>query len=154
VRTYKVDLPGVQVDFHALGGSHYDRAADFLWHAENSYFANPSRYVSQLDLFHEELLYPILVDKMRWKGTDHELARVDLGDRIEYLAKNKKELAAFGSALVECHRLRCSCPESHTRLHKELTATAPVDWRQRDGLKKRLVAAYQELTEWFVTGCP
>jgi hypothetical protein len=142
------------MDFHALLGSDYERASEFLWQAENSYLVNPSRYVSQLDLFHEEVLYPILVDKLHWKGTRGELAQVAFPDRARYFLANKVELASFGSAVLECHRLRSSCSEAHTRLHRQLITTSPITWRQRDGLKKRLGAGYQELVDWLAAGCP
>lgn len=152
VKSYSVEIR-VPVDFHALLGQDYDRAARFLWQAENSFLANASRYVSQLDLFHEELLYPILVDKLSLKETRHELAQVEWTNRIELLLKQQRELASFAGALLECRRLRAN-PETHTRLHKELTRTSFVSWRQRSALKKKLCAGYQELTDWIAAGCP
>jgi hypothetical protein len=152
-KSYNVEFLDT-MDFHALLGSDYERASEFLWQAENSYLVNPSRYVSQLDLFHEEVLYPILVDKLHWKSTRDELAQVTFPDRAKYFLANKVELASFGSAVLECHRLRSSCPEAHTRLHRQLITTSPITWRQRDGLKKRLGAGYQELVDWLAAGCP
>ena len=147
-RDYGVEL-SYTIDFHVLLGSFYGHASEFLWQAQNSFLVNPSRYVSQLDLFHEELLFPILVDKLRWKLTREELVKVELGNRIEYLSKNVRALGSFGDALRQCHDLRCSCTEAHTRLHRQLTATSPVTWRKRDGLRKHLRAGYQELVDWL-----
>ncbi len=142
-----------EVDFHDLLGSEYERAADFLWQAQNSYLVNPSRYVSQLDLFHEELLFPILVDRLRWKSDRAELAKVAFPDRMESLRKTKNELAVFADTLLECHRLRSSCTEAHTRLEKVMDRTSPVNSRQRDSLKKSLCAGYQQLADWLSAGC-
>jgi len=152
-KSYNVEFSDT-MDFHALLGSDYERASEFLWQAENSYLVNPSRYVSQLDLFHEELLYPILVDKLYWKSTRDELAQVAFPDRVRYFLAHKVGLASFGSAVFKCHHLRSSCPEAHTRLHRQLIATSPITWRQRNGLKKRLGAGYQELADWLLAGCP
>jgi hypothetical protein len=151
-KQYKVDCPKA-LSFHALLGSEYDRAAQFLWTAENSYLVNPSRYVSQLDLFHEELLYPIMVDELRLKSSRAELAKLELTNRIEHLQKQKRELATFSGALLACRRLRAN-PETHTRLHHQWTVTNPVSWQQRDGLKKMLSGGYQELADWVSAGCP
>lgn len=149
---YSVDCPKA-ASFRALLGSHYGRAADFLWTAENSYLANASRYVSQLDLFHEELLYPIMVDKLQLKTSREELAKVELTNRLDLLQRQKRELGAFVGALLACRRLRAN-PETHSRLHHQLTVTSPVSWRQRDGLKKTLSGGYQELVDWISEGCP
>ncbi len=151
-KVYSVEIAN-PLDFRMLLGTDYDRAALFLWRAENSYLVNPSRYVSQIDLFHEELLYPILVDKLTVKSTRQELAQVELANRIEMLQKQKKQLASFVGALFESHRLRAN-PETHTRLHRGLTATNMVTWQQRNALKKRLSAGYQELADWLIAGCP
>jgi retron-type reverse transcriptase len=141
------------IDFHALLGTDHQRASYFLWQAQNSYYVNSSRYVSQLDLFHEELLYPIMVDKLGLKSTRDELAKVELTDRLATLKKNTKELATFCGAMITCHHMRAN-PETHTRLHHELTVTTPITWRQRDGLKMRLRGGYQELVDWITAGCP
>jgi hypothetical protein len=74
IRFYKVKFTEL-VDFHILLGSEYNRAENFLWQADKSYLSNPSRYVSQLDLFHEELLYPILVDKLKLKTSRKKLQK-------------------------------------------------------------------------------
>lgn len=142
------------VDFQNLLGSDYKRGADFLWQAQISFFTNPSRYVSQLDLFHEELLFPILVDKVKWKNSKAELVKVALPDRMTQLTKNKNNLTVFVGALLDCHHLRSSCTEAHTRLHGVMDVTNPVSWRQRNALKKKLYAGYQELTDWLIAGCP
>jgi hypothetical protein len=142
------------VDFQDLLGTDYKRAADFLWQAQVSFLANPSRYVSQLDLFHEELLFPILVDKINWKSSKAELVKVSLPDRMLQLTKNKNNLTVFVGALLDCHHLRSSCTEAHTRLHGVIDITNPVGWRQRNALKKKLSAGYQELTDWLIAGCP
>jgi retron-type reverse transcriptase len=139
------------LDFRSLMGDEYNRAASFAWQAERSYLTNPSRFVSQLDLFHEEMLFFILVDKLKWKSKD-ELVKVALPDRISHLIKNKTELATFGAALQSCHQLRSSCTEAHTRLHKVLDVTNPINWRQRNELKKKLCAGYQELVVWIENG--
>ena len=152
VRSYGVTTQST-VGFHSLLGSDYDRAAQFLWRAEKSYLVNSSRYVAQLDLFHEELLYPILVDKLRLKATRQDLAQIELSNRIEMLQKQKKELASFAGALIDCRRLRAN-PEIHTRLHRELTETRSVTWQQRNVLKKKLGAGYQELIDWLAAESP
>jgi hypothetical protein len=156
IKSYEVMIsePIDLLDLHALFGKDYGRAAHFLWWAEVSYLTNPSRYVTQLDLFHEELLYPILIDKLNVKPTRHELAHhVELGNRIDMLQKQKKELANFVGALLDCHRLRAN-PETHSRLHRELTETRDVTWQARNALKKKLCAGYQELVDWLILGCP
>ncbi|HSX80871.1 MAG TPA: hypothetical protein VLQ80_20170, partial [Candidatus Saccharimonadia bacterium] len=152
IRLYGVAI-SEPVDFRALLGQDYGRAARFLWQAEHSYLTNSSRYVSQLNLFHEELLYPILIDKLNVKPTRHELAHVELGNRIDMLQKQKKELANFVGGLLDCHRLRAN-PETHSRLHRELTETRDVTWQARNALKKKLCAGYQELVDWLILGCP
>lgn len=152
IKSYAVAI-SEPVDFRALFRQDYDRAARFLWQAAHSYLTNSSRYVSQLNLFHEELLYPILIDKLNVKLTRHELAHVELGNRIDMLQKQKKELANFVGALLDCHRLRAN-PETHSRLHRELTETRDVTWPARNALKKKLCAGYQELVDWLILGCP
>lgn len=137
-------------DFHSILNSDYDRANSFLWQAQTSYMTNPSRYVSQLDLFHEEILFPILVDKLKWKANKEELVKISLPDRMNYLRNNHSELTVFASAISECHRLRSSCTEAHTRLDKVTDITSPVTWRQRNDLKKNLSGAYQELSTWLI----
>jgi len=151
-KSYKVDFSN-PVEFHALLGADYRVATERLWKAENSYLVNIDRYISQLDLFHEELLYPILVDILKIKPTREELAKVELTNRIETLIKNKKELIGFGGALQECRLLRAN-PEMHTRLHHQLIVTSSVSWQQRNALKKKLIAGYQELVNWLIAGCP
>jgi retron-type reverse transcriptase len=152
VRDYNIK-PSDSVDFHALLGADHQRASDFLWCAQNSYLVNPSRYVSQIGMFHEELLYPIMVDKLRLKGTREELAKVELTNRLDFLQSHTKGLAAFAGGLIACHSLRAN-PETHTRLHSELTQTTPITWRQRDALKMKLQGAYQELVDWMTAGYP
>lgn len=147
---YKVKFTEI-IDFHSLLGSEYKRATDFLWQSEKSYLSNPSRYVSQLDLFHEELLYPILVDKLKWKTTREDIAIVSLPDRMKYIQREKEELRIFASNLLKCHQLRSSSTEAHTRLNKILDRTNPVKWQERDTLKKQLCGAYQELVDWLIT---
>ena len=139
------------IDFRILLGSEYRRATNFLWQAENSYLSNPSRYVSQLDLFHEELLYPILVDKLKLKSTKSELAKVEFANRIEMLARSKQELTTFAGAIAACRKLRAN-PETHSRFHRELTYTKSITWRERNGLKKKLCGGYQELIDWMAGG--
>lgn len=141
------------VDFHALLGKDYKLADQHLWTAQSSFLVNPDRYIAKLDLFHEELLYPILVDKLSLKKSRKELAQVEWTDRIRMLISNKPELINFGGALQECRLLRAN-PETHTRLHKQLTVTNSVTWRQRNTLKKKLRAGYQELVDWLIAGCP
>ena len=69
------------------------------------------------------------------------------------MLQKKKELANFVGALVDCHRLRAN-PETHSRLHRELTETRDVTWQARNALKKKLCAGYQELVDWLILGCP
>jgi hypothetical protein len=121
---------------------------------KNSFFLFFSRYVSQLDLFHEELLYPILVDKIQWKTTREDVALTAFPDRMMYLQNKKRELSLFANALADCHILRSSCTEAHTRLHRALGQTTPVDYQQRDRLKQKLIAGYQQLVDWLATGYP
>lgn len=137
-------------EFQSLLGSDYTRAASFLWQAQTSFLINPSRYVSQLDLFHEELLYPLLVDKIKWKANRMELASVAYPDRIKYLVNNEKKLIVFAGTIQECHQIRSSCSEAHTRLDKVLDPTSPVNWSMRNEVKKKLCGAYQELATWLV----
>jgi hypothetical protein len=151
VKFYFVDIPTF-LDFRAFLGTHYDSAAKFLNIATGSYLVNPSRYVSQLNLFHEELLYPIMVDKLKLKNTKEELALVEFGNRLDML-KAKRELAVFCGAVLSCNTLRAN-PETHGRLHRQLTETSPVSPKQRDALKKSLCAGYQELVSWILAGCP
>ena len=146
-KSYKIDVDS-NVDFRALLKSGYDRAASFLWHAETSYLSNPSRYVSQLDLFHEELLYPLLVDKLAVKNRHEDLAQVEFTDRINMVGKKEPKLSTFAGAIAECRRLRAN-PETHSRFHRQLTYTNPISWRQRDGLRRRLAGGYQELVQWI-----
>ncbi|WP_292736327.1 RNA-directed DNA polymerase [Nostoc sp. JL31] len=140
------------VDFHALLGSEYKRATEFLWQSDKSYLPNPSRYVSQLDLFHEELLYPIIVDKLKLKPSREDVLKMALPDRMEYIHTQlqEKKLSIFATALLKCHKLRSLSTEAHTRLHKILDPTNPVGWHERDALKKYLCGAYQELVDWLL----
>ncbi len=149
VKEYGVDFKE-PIDFHTILNSEYERTAEFLWQAQMSYLINPSRYVSQLDLFHEELLSPLLVDKLKWKASRQELVKVSLPDRMIALRNNHDKLSVFASALIECHRLRSRCTEAHTRLEKVTDPTAPITWRQRNELRKNLCGAYQELSTWFI----
>lgn len=144
---YHVVVNG-NVDFKKLLGSEYERASHFLWQAEISYYPNPSRYVSQLDLFHEELLYPILVDILQVKNARDELAKVELTDRIKMLSSKEQDLAAFAGAIGACRKLRAN-PETHSRFHGELTYTSNVTWRQRDRLMRTLAGGYQQLVSWL-----
>ncbi len=147
-RFYKVQFPE-SVDFHTLLGSEYNRATNFLWQADKSYLSNPSRYVSQLDLFHEELLYPILVDKLKLKNSKEEVAKMSLPSRMGHIQSQEQQLGIFASALLKCHDLRSTSTEAHTRLHKILDATNPVNPHQRDVIKKQLYGAYQQLVDWL-----
>jgi retron-type reverse transcriptase len=146
---YKVKFPK-PVDFHALLGLEYNRAANFLWQAQMSYLPNPSRYVSQLDLFHEELLYPIIVDRLKLKNSRDEAVKMALPSRMEHIRSKEQQLGIFASALLKCHDLRSTSTEAHTRLDKVLDPTNPVNWRQRDALKKQLYGAYQQLVDWLL----
>lgn len=148
-KDYSVDFTA-PFDFHSLLNPDYDRAKGFLWQAQTSFLSNPSRYVSQLDLFHEEILFPLLVDKLKWKASREDLAKVALSDRMTYLMNNHENISLFASAILECHRLRSSCTEAHTRLDKVTDITSPVTWRQRNQLKKNLCGAYQELSTWLI----
>jgi hypothetical protein len=148
-KEYGVDFKEA-IDFHTILNSEYERASNFLWQAQISYLTNPSRFVSQLDLFHEELLFSLLIDKLKWKASRQELVQVSLPDRMTYLRNNHGSLSVFASALIECHLLRSSCTEAHTRLERVTDATAPITWRQRNGLKKNLCGAYQELSTWLI----
>jgi hypothetical protein len=148
-RDYSVDFIAA-FDFHLILDSDYDRAANFLWQAQTSYLSNPSRYVSQLDLFHEEILFPLLVDKLKWKASKQDLAKVPLPDRMTYLKNNHENVSVFASTILECHRLRSRCTEAHTRLDRVTDLTSPVTWRQRNELKKNLCGAYQELSTWLI----
>jgi len=149
-REYNVDF-STSFDFHSVLNSDYERAANFLWQAQISYLSNPSRYVSQLDLFHEEILFPLLVDKLKWKSSKQDLAQVSLPDRMIYLRNKHESMSVFAGAILECHRLRSSCTEAHTRLDKVTDITSPVTWRQRNEMKKNLCGAYQELSTWLIT---
>ncbi len=154
VEHYKVKFTAT-VDFHAmLGEKEHKRAASFLWQAEKSYLSNPSRYVSQLNLFHEELIYPIVVDKLKLKNSKDEIKGVVWRDRLHMVQKKIKDegnpkLGTFISVLIDCNDLRAGGTEAHTRLHGSLDFTSPIDWHQRDSLKKRLCGAYQELADWL-----
>lgn len=145
------------VDFHAmLGEKEHKRAASFLWQAERSYLSNPSRYVSQLNLFHEELLYPIFVDKLQIKSTREDAKAVALRNKLDMILKKiqiegEPKLGTFISVLLDCNDLRSRGTEAHTRLHGSLDFTNPIDWHQRDSLKKRLCGAYQELADWLAS---
>ncbi len=144
---YDVDFAS-QMDFKTLLGNAYEKTADFLWEAENSYYSNPSRYVSQLDLFHEELLYPIMVDILKITSTKEDLAKVEAANRIETLRKNEPNLVAFSGSIGECKKMRAN-PETHTRFHKQLTHTSKITWQERDRLKKILAGGYQQLISWL-----
>lgn len=148
IRFYKVKFTEL-IDFHILLGSEYNRAENFLWQADKSYLSNPSRYVSQLDLFHEELLYPLLVDKLKLKTSREEVAKVSLPDRMKHIQSQEQRLRIFSSGLLKCHDLRSASTEAHTRLDKILDRTNPVDWHQRNALKNQLCGAYQELVDWL-----
>jgi hypothetical protein len=141
------------LDFRALLGSEYEHVSNFLWQAESSFLTNPSRYVSQLDLFHEELTSAIMVDKLQIKSSRHELAQVEWSNRIDMLQKNKEELRTYAGAIAACRRLRAN-PETHARFHREVKYTSPISWRQRDNLKAMLRGGYQELVNWIEAGCP
>lgn len=147
---YYCEIDG-DVDFRLLLASYYERATNFLWDAERSFLINPSRYVSQLDLFHEELIYPLMVDVLRLKESYEELSRTDFPDRLKMIQKGVSELSTFSSALLRCHALRSQSTEAHTRLHRCLDYTVPIDLRKRDNLKKSLCAAYQELSSYLLT---
>ena len=135
----------------------YKLAVDKLWQADREFLHDYDRYVNQLDQFHEELLTPILVDKIKKKSSREELAQVEYGQRIEMLASFSKEknnlLGAFIVSVQHCRSLRRN-PETHPRLHRVLIETPHVTWRERDYLKKNLIAGYQELTNWLIMGCP
>ncbi|MFZ2489765.1 MAG: RNA-directed DNA polymerase [Anaerolineae bacterium] len=148
-KEYSVDF-AMSFDFHSILNSDYDRAAYFLWQAQLSFLTNPSRYVSQLDLFHEEILFPLLVDKLKWKPNKEDLVKVSLPDRMTYLRNNHVDVSVFASTILECHTLRSGCTEAHTRLDKVTDITSPVSWRQRNALKKNLCGAYQELSTWLI----
>lgn len=109
--------------------------------------------IHEYDSVDLDVLYPILVDKLSLKKSRKELAQVEWTDRIRMLISNKPELINFGGALQECRLLRAN-PETHTRLHRQLTVTNSVTWRQRNTLKKKLIAGYQELVDWLIAGCP
>jgi hypothetical protein len=152
VSIYDVSMEG-GVDFRKFLGTEYHHATKFLWQAQISYRSNPSRYVSQLDLFHEELLYPILVDWVKLKPSRDDLAIVEFSNRIDMLVKNKRELRTFAGAISACRDLRAN-PETHSRFHRQLTYTNEVTWRERDNLKRQLCGGYQELVSWIAKGCP
>lgn len=138
------------VDFRLLLASYYERATNFLWDAERSFLTNPSRYVSQLDLFHEELIYPLAVDVLKLKESYEDLSGIAFPDRLKMIQKGVSELSTFSSALLRCHALRSQSTEAHTRLHRCLDHTVPIDIRKRDNLKKSLCAAYQELSSYLL----
>lgn len=145
-------------DFHILLKDGYKLAANKLWQSKLEYLANSDRYVTQLDQFHEEILTPILVDILKLKSTREELlSQVEYGKRIEMLlsfsSKNSNFLGNFVGAIQECRSLRRN-PETHSRVHRNLAETTSVNWRQRNLLKKKLMAGYQELSNWLVAGCP
>lgn len=145
-------------DFHAFLGDGYKIASRKLWHSNLEFLANSDRYVTQLDQFHEEMLTPILVDILKLKNTREELlSQVEFGKRIEMLtsfsSKNNNLLGVFAGAVQECRSLRRN-PETHPRLHRNLSETTNVNWRQRNSLKKKIMAGYQELVIWLIAGCP
>lgn len=144
------------VDFHQLLNNGYKLAAYKLWQSKLEYLVNPDRHVNQLDQFNEELIAPIIVDVLGLKNSREELALVEYGDRIKMLrdfSKSKDNLlGAFISGIQECRLLRRN-PETHPRLHRVLPETTHVDWRQRDLLRKKLIAGYQELVNWLIAGC-
>ncbi|MEH2276724.1 MAG: RNA-directed DNA polymerase [Nostoc sp.] len=148
-RFYRVNF-SQSVDFHALLGLAYQRATDFLWQSDKSYLSNASRYASQLDLFHEELLYPILVEKLKLKPSREDVAKMSLPSRMQHIHSQEQKLRIFASGLLKCHDLRSSSIEAHTRLDKILDPTNPVSWHERDALKKQLCGAYQELVDWLL----
>ncbi|NJM76990.1 MAG: hypothetical protein HC852_15880 [Acaryochloridaceae cyanobacterium RU_4_10] len=89
-RNYKVTITA-PIDFHKLlGAKEHARASGFLWQAEQSYLSNPSRYVSQLNLFHEELLYPIFVDKLQLKASKEEAKTVALRNKLDMILKKSR----------------------------------------------------------------
>ncbi|MEP0885634.1 RNA-directed DNA polymerase [Trichocoleus sp. ST-U3] len=148
IKFYGVKFPEL-VDFHALlGAEEHIRAANFLWQSNRSYLSNPTRYVSQLHLFHEELLYPIFVEKLKFKNTREEAAKIAMRNRIEMiqkevLQKGEVKLGNFASMLLACNDLRAKSTESHTRLHGILDPTNPISWHERDSSKSN----YVELTK-------
>lgn len=146
---------GENVDFRVLLGTDYEAASAFLRQAQTSFLVNPSRYISQLDLFHEELMYPIMVDKLQIRATRTELALATLGSRIDMLNKSKEGqgLRTFVGAIATCHQLRAN-PETHSRFHNNLNHTARIKPRQRDNLKTQLRGGYQQLVNWMEEGCP
>ncbi len=146
---YYCEIDG-NIDFRILFASYYERAIVFLWDAERSFLVNPSRYVSQLDLFHEELVYPLMVDILKLKESHENLSGITFPDRLKIIQKGVPELSTFSSALLRCHALRSQSTEAHTRLHRCLDYTVPIDIRKRDDLKKSLCAAYQELSSYLV----
>jgi hypothetical protein len=156
IKSYSVEFTE-QFDFHSFLNDGYKLAVNKLWQADREFLHDYDRYVNQLDQFHEELLTPILVDKLGEKSSREELAKVEYGDRIDMLAsyskKNNGLLGAFVSAIQECRSLRRN-PETHPRFHRVLPETTHVTWRQRDFLKKKLIAGYQEFTNWLIAGCP
>jgi hypothetical protein len=143
-------------DFHTFLKDGYKLATEKLWQSNLEYLANSDRYVTQLDQFHEEVLTSIIVDVLKLKSTREELfAQVEYGKRIEMLAsfsaKNNNLLGTFVGAVQECRSLRRN-PETHPRVHRNLAETTSVNWRQRNSLKKKLMAGYQELTNWLIAG--
>ena len=136
------------IDFYSmLGEKEHKRASGFLWQAETSYLSNPSRYVSQLNLFHEELLYPIFVDKLQLKSSKEDAKSVALRNKLDMILKKiqsegEPKIGTFISVLLDCNDLRAKGTEAHTRLHGSLDFTTSMDWHQRDSLKKRLCGAY------------
>jgi hypothetical protein len=139
-----------ELDLHSVFSSYYKRASQFLWDSERSFLTNPSRYVSQLDLFHEELLYPLIVDVAGLSDSYENLSKIAFPDRLRIIQKQVPELSTFASAGLQCHTLRSKSTEAHTRIHKCLDPTVPVNAKQRDNLKKTLCAAYQELMSYLI----
>lgn len=90
-KVYKTKFT-VSLDLHTLlVEKEHKRAANFLWQAEKSYLSNPSRYISQLNLFHEELLYPIVVDKLKLKNSRDEVKGIVWRDRLFMIQKKIKD---------------------------------------------------------------
>lgn len=156
MKTYSVEF-SESFDFHVFLQDGYQIASKKLWQSNLEFLSNSDRYVTQLDQFHEEILMSILVDTLKLKNTREELISVEYGNRIEMLtsfsSKNNNFLGSFVSAIQECRSLRRN-PSTHPRLHRDLSETTSVTWQQRNSLKKKLMAGYQELTNWLVAGCP
>jgi hypothetical protein len=81
-KSYFVEF-SMPFDFHSFLGDGYNLAEDKLWQADREFLHDYDRYVNQLDQFHEELLTPILVDKIKKKNSREDLAiwfRITLND--------------------------------------------------------------------------